>query len=127
MDCFPITTPDFITIGDFFNVPNVQTFVHVSTGGLPTNSTDLIRDGPSEEEREASPYSAAVEVTGSDGTIKRSVLHTVNGYTFSAMASVEAAERVLRDETLPRGFQTPAGMFGSQFVMAVEGTKMRVF
>ncbi|WP_176526880.1 hypothetical protein [Rhizobium subbaraonis] len=42
----------------------------------------------------------------------RSVLDTVNGYTFEPMAAAEAARCVLAGEARP-GFHPPEGLFGS--------------
>ena len=81
-------------------------------------------DGLTAREREANPYKASVVVTGGDGTVRRAVLHTVNGYTFTSQASIEAARRVLRGE-FTGGFQTPAGMFGNHFVECVDGSVIR--
>jgi short subunit dehydrogenase-like uncharacterized protein len=49
------------------------------------------------------------------------VLDTVNGYTFTSLAAVEAARRVLSGEARP-GFQTPAGVFGSGFAETIADT-----
>jgi short subunit dehydrogenase-like uncharacterized protein len=119
--CFPVTLPDLITIGKSTNVPNIRTFVHVSGGALPTGDVASLPDGPTAQEREANPYHASVVVTGEDGSVKRVVLHTVNGYTFTSQASVEAVKRVLGGEA-EGGFQTPAGMFGIRFVESVAGS-----
>jgi short subunit dehydrogenase-like uncharacterized protein len=79
--------------------------------------------GPSSEEREASRYHASVEVTGADGTVVRSVLDTVNGYSFTLMAAAEAARRVLAGE-VRAGFQTPAGLFGNGFAETIGDTRI---
>jgi short subunit dehydrogenase-like uncharacterized protein len=42
------------------------------------------------------------------------------GYTFTARATVEIAERIVA-ATAPAGFQTPALAFGADLVLAVEG------
>ena len=64
-----------------------------------------------------------VEVTDEDGTVVRSVLDTVNGYTFTSMAAAEAARRVLLGEVRP-GFQTPAGLFGNGFAETIADTSI---
>ena len=58
-----------------------------------------------------------------DGSVARSVLDTVNGYTFTAMAAAEAARRVLAGEVWP-GFQTPAGLFGHGFAECIADTRI---
>jgi len=64
-----------------------------------------------------------VEVTGADGNVVRSVLDTVNGYTFTTIAAAEAAQRVLSGEARP-GFQTPAGVFGAGFAETIASTRI---
>ena len=123
VDCFPVTLPDLITIWLATGVPDVETFVHVTGDGFPQGDLSTLPDGPSEEERRANRYQAAVEVTGADGTITRSILDTVNGYTFTAMAAAEAGRRVLGGEVRP-GFQTPAALFGSGFAQTIADTSI---
>jgi hypothetical protein len=45
----------------------------------------------------------------------------VNGYTLIAVASVEAARRVVAGDLSP-GFQTSATLFGAGFIGSVTGT-----
>jgi short subunit dehydrogenase-like uncharacterized protein len=115
---FPTKLPDLITLRKATGVSNVQTFVHVFETEFPTGDLSKHPDGPTAEERNANPYHASVEIVAQDGTIKRAVLHTVNGYTFTSVASAEAGARVLAGEFLP-GFQTPVGVFGSNFVESI--------
>ncbi|CDZ67119.1 Saccharopine dehydrogenase [Neorhizobium galegae bv. orientalis] len=120
---FPMTLPDLVTIHQATGVPDIETFVHVTAGSFPTADIKNMPTGPSFEEREASRYHAAVEVTDMGGTVVRSVLDTVNGYTFTAMAAAEAARRVLSGEVRP-GFQTPAGLFGNGFAETIADTRI---
>jgi short subunit dehydrogenase-like uncharacterized protein len=120
---FPVTLPDLVTIHQATSVPDIETFVHVTAGSFPTGFIKNMPTGPSFEEREASRYHAAVEVTDADGTVVRSVLDTVNGYTFTAMAAAEAARRVLGGEVRP-GFQTPARLFGNGFAETIADTRI---
>ncbi|RWY76049.1 saccharopine dehydrogenase family protein [Rhizobium sp. WSM1325] len=121
VDCFPVTLPDLITIWRATGVPDVETFVHVTGDGFPQGDLSLLPDGPSAEERLSNRYQAAVEVTDADGKTVHSILDTVNGYTFTAMAAAEAGRRVLGGEFRP-GFQTPAALFGSGFAQTVADT-----
>ena len=123
MPCFPVTLPDLITIGYALAVPDVATFVHVAGNAFPGGDLSALPDGPTEEERAANRYQAAVEVVGADGTTVLSLLDTVNGYTFTAMAAAEAARRVLAGEARS-GFQTPAGLFGSSFAETIADTRI---
>lgn len=121
IDCFQVTLPDLITIWRSTDVPNIETFVHVTGDGFPQGDLSALPDGPSEQERMANRYQAAVEVTDSDGKVVRSVLDTVNGYTFTATAAAGAARRVLAGESRP-GFQTPAMLFGNGFAETIADT-----
>jgi len=121
VDCFPVTLPDLITIWQATRVPDVETFVHVTGDGFPQGDLSALPDGPSEEDRLANRYQASIEVTGADGKVIRSILDTVNGYTFTAMAAAEAGRRVLGGEFRP-GFQTPTGLFGSGFAQTIADT-----
>ncbi|KAI0535572.1 hypothetical protein GGR58DRAFT_437899 [Xylaria digitata] len=123
VDCFPVTLPDLITIWKSTGVSNIGTFVRVSTGSFPTADLTALPDGPTAEQRRASPYHAAVIVTEQDGNTRQAVLHTVNGYAFTGIASVEAAKRVLKGE-VKGGFQTPATLFGKDFVESVAGSRL---
>jgi len=66
-------------------------------------------------------YQVSVEVVDAGQPAHRTVLDTVNGYTFTPMATVKAAQRVLEGEARP-GFQTPAGLFGEDFVLSIADT-----
>jgi len=124
LSCFPITLPELITIGKSTGIANVRTYVHASDAAFPTGDISLLPDGPSAEQRMASPYHASAAVTSSDGTVRRAALHTVNGYTFTPIASVEAARRVLGGQ-FRSGFQTPADVFGYTFVESIAGSSIK--
>ncbi|QXC52904.1 saccharopine dehydrogenase NADP-binding domain-containing protein (plasmid) [Agrobacterium salinitolerans] len=121
VDCFRVTLPDLITIWRATGVPDIETFVHVTGDGFSQGDLSLLPDGPSEEERLANRYQALVEVTDDQGQVVRSLLDTVNGYTFTAMAAAEAGRRILASEACP-GFQTPAGLFGNGFAQTIADT-----
>ncbi|MFS3135657.1 saccharopine dehydrogenase family protein [Gluconacetobacter sacchari] len=123
VSCFAVTLPDIITIGRSTGIPDVETYVHVSGSAFPEGDLTTLPDGPDASERAANRYQAAVAVTAADGTIARSVLDTVNGYSFTPMAAAEAARRVLAGE-VRAGFQTPAGLFGSGFVKTIADTRI---
>jgi short subunit dehydrogenase-like uncharacterized protein len=121
--CFAVTLPDLITIGRATRIPDVDTYVHVSGNAFPEGDLAVLPDGPNAAERDAHRYQAAVEMTAADGTIVRSVLDTVNGYSFTPMAATEAARRVLAGE-VRAGFQTPAGLFGTGFAETIADTRI---
>jgi short subunit dehydrogenase-like uncharacterized protein len=118
---FPVTLPELITIWRATDIPNIETYVHVTEGAFPEGDLAAMPDGPTLEQREANRYHAAVEVMGEDGTVVRSILNTVNGYTFTTLAAAEAARRVVAGEARA-GFQTPAGLFGDGFAETIADT-----
>lgn len=118
---FPVTLPELITIWRATDIPNIETYVHVTDGAFPEGDLAAMPDGPTLEQRDANRYHAAVEVTGGDGTVVRSILDTVNGYTFTTLAAAEAARRVVGGESRV-GFQTPAGLFGDGFAETIADT-----
>ncbi|OJJ55054.1 hypothetical protein ASPSYDRAFT_159397 [Aspergillus sydowii CBS 593.65] len=124
VECFPVTLPDLLTLQMSTTAPNIRTYVHASGDSFPTTG-DLqsLPDGPTDAQRETSPYSAAVTVTSEDGDSHTAVLHTVNGYTFTGMASVQAAMRVLGHQ-VNVGFQTPDQVFGKHFIHSVPGSEI---
>lgn len=60
-------------------------------------------------------------MTGADGTVARSVIETVNGYSYTPLAAVEAARRVSSGERQP-GFETPAKLLGAGFAERIADT-----
>ncbi len=54
---------------------------------------------------------------------RRSVrLETPDGYSFTAEAAIAIAQRVMRGDFLA-GFQTPAKVYGADFVLGFKGTR----
>ena len=121
VDSFQVTLPDLITLWRGTGIPDIATFVHVTGDGFPQGDLTLLPDGPTEAERVANRYQAVIEVTDAEGRVTRSLLDTVNGYTFTAMAAAEAGRRILAGDVEP-GFQTPAGLFGSGFAETIADT-----
>ncbi|MCV7420705.1 saccharopine dehydrogenase NADP-binding domain-containing protein [Mycobacterium yunnanensis] len=119
--CTPITLPDLITIGWATGIPNVDTYVYASGDAFSDGALADLPDGPSAEQRAADRYHAVAEVTGRDGQVVCSRLDTVNGYTFTPLAAVHAARRVLAGEVRP-GFRTPAEVFDVGFAETIADT-----
>jgi short subunit dehydrogenase-like uncharacterized protein len=120
---FPVTLPDLITIWRDTGVPNIETYVYLTDGAFPEGNLAAMPAGPTLNQREASRYHAAVEITDEDGTVVRSIMETVNGYTFTTIAAAEAARRVLDGEARP-GFQTPTRVFGAGFAETIADTSI---
>lgn len=119
--CAPLSFGDLVTAWHSTNIPNIAMFVNVTGSAFPGGDLSQLPDGPSREERDGQRARAVVEVTGVDGSIALSVIDTVNGYTYTPLAAVEAAKRVLGGEARA-GFDTPARLFGAGFAKSIPGT-----
>ena len=124
VDCFPVTMPDLITIHKFLGIQTLRTFAHASGSTFSSADPDALSTGPTIEERDANSYDAAVTVTTKEGSVRRFVLHSINGYSFTSMASVEAARRILEYQ-YPSGFDMSPTLFGADFAESVLGTQAR--
>lgn len=119
--CAPLSFGDLVTAWHSTGIPNIAMFVHITGDAFPEGDLSLLPDGPSAQQREAHRACAVAEVTGADGSVARSVIETVNGYTYTPLAALAAARRVLGGERRP-GFETPARVFGEGFAETIAGT-----
>lgn len=119
--CAPLSFGDLVTAWHSTGIPNIAMFVHISGDAFPEGDLSQLPDGPSLQQREAHRARAVAEVTGADGRVVRSVIETVNGYTYTPLAAVEAARRVLAGERQP-GFATPGRVLGMGFAETIAGT-----
>lgn len=79
--------------------------------------------GPAERRRAAAGSRIWGEVLDALGRGVRAELHTPNGYDLTADASITIAQRVLEGSPEP-GFTTPSKLFGPEFVLELEGTRV---
>lgn len=119
--CAPLSFGDLVTAWHSTAIANIAMFVHISGEAFPEGDLSLLPDGPTAEQRDAHRARAVAEATGIDGKVVRSVIETVNGYTYTPLVAVEAARRVLSGER-SEGFETPAHLFGVQFAASIGGT-----
>ncbi|UVH51159.1 saccharopine dehydrogenase NADP-binding domain-containing protein [Pseudomonas sp. CBSPBW29] len=119
--CAPLSFGDLVTAWHSTGIPNIAMFVHISGDAFPEGDLSQLPDGPSLQQREAHRARAVAEVTGADGQVMRSVIETVNGYSYTPLAAVEAARRVLAGERQP-GFATPGQLLGREFAESIAGT-----
>lgn len=124
--CAPLSFGDLVTGWHSTGIPDIAMFVHLTGDAFPEGDLSRLPDGPSAQQREAHRARAVAEVTGADGSVARSVIETVNGYTYTPLAAVEAARRVLNGERRP-GFETPARLFGMGFAQTIAGTTITDF
>lgn len=119
--CAPLSFGDLVTGWHSTGIPNISMFVHFAGDAVPKGVLSQLPEGPDAQQREAHRARAVAEVTGADGTVARSVIETVNGYTYTPLAAVEAARRVMSGERRP-GFETPAKLLGVGFAETIPGT-----
>lgn len=119
--CVPLSFGDLVTGWHTTRIPNIAMFVHISGDAFPEGDLSLLPDGPSAQERDANRARAVVEVMAEDGSRVSSTIETVNGYSYTPLAAIEAARRVLDGDRRP-GFATPAGVFGGGFAQTIPGT-----
>jgi len=119
--CAPLSFGDLVTAWHSSAIPNIAMFVHITGEAFPEGDLSLLPDGPSQGQRDAHRARAVAEVTGIDGSVARSVIETINGYSYTPLVAVETARRVLDGERRP-GFETPARLFGVGFAQTIAGT-----
>lgn len=79
-----------------------------------------IPEGPSERERARRSAVIVAEAEDRAGRRTRARLCTPEAYTFTCSAALAVSERVLRGDC-ERGFQTPARVYGPDFVLSLPG------
>jgi short subunit dehydrogenase-like uncharacterized protein len=90
--------------------------------GLLKALVDMFLKGPKEERRKKASAIFVGEVIAQKGERVVSKLITPEGYTCTALTTVEIMKRVLRNE-LKTGFQTPSLVYGSNFIMQFDGVR----
>lgn len=82
----------------------------------------LMRSGPTDEQRRNGFSLIVGEVFNDDGGAVSSKLKTPEGYSMTALATVEIMQRVLAGDRKP-GFQTPSLAYGPDFVLGFNGVE----
>ena len=90
--------------------------------GVLKQALRLVRSGPPEEERRNGFNLIVGEAFNDEGGSVSSKLKTPEGYTLTALATVEIMERILAGDFKP-GFQTPSLAYGPDFVLGFEGVE----
>ncbi|HEX5775658.1 MAG TPA: saccharopine dehydrogenase NADP-binding domain-containing protein [Caulobacteraceae bacterium] len=83
-------------------------------------AVDRMPPGPTDAERAAGKAILIGEAVNAKGDRAVSKLTTPEGYTLTALTSLEIVRRVLAGEAKP-GFQTPSRVFGADFIAGFEG------
>jgi short subunit dehydrogenase-like uncharacterized protein len=136
-----VTIPwgDVATAYSSTEIPNIEVFTVVPSSNLKMMklsrylgwllATGPIQDflqskipvgGPSDEERAAGKTLLWGEASDLNGNQVESRLKGPEGYTITALAALNIAEKIIEGNFVP-GFQTPAKAFGADLIMEVEG------
>lgn len=89
---------------------------------LAQHRIDRGAPGPSDTQRNRSSCVLWAEVEAPGGHRAQARLYTPDGYTLTAHAAVHVARKVLAGEASP-GFHTPAGAFGADLALELEGVR----
>jgi len=87
---------------------------------LLNGDATLLPEGPSYEDQKTRRRAIVVVAEDGRGTRVCSRLRTPEGYWFTALSALALAERVLSGE-IAAGFQTPARIYGADFVLGLDG------
>jgi short subunit dehydrogenase-like uncharacterized protein len=82
--------------------------------------TEVLPEGPSVDEREAGGMVVVAEVEDGEGRRVSARLRTPDAYSVTALTGSAIAARVLAGDFEP-GFQTPARVYGADFVLGFPG------
>lgn len=136
----PIPWGDLVTAYHTTGIPNITSFLagpKLPGQGLATglgarlmqreglrraaeSAIDRTFKGPDEAARRSARSYLWARATNDAGQSVEGWLETVETYRFTALAAVRLAEKVLAER--PVGAITPAGAFGADFVLELEGT-----
>jgi short subunit dehydrogenase-like uncharacterized protein len=83
---------------------------------------ELLPEGPLADERAPGIRAVVVEADDRAGGTVRARLRTPEAYRFTAATALTVAARVLGNDWAA-GFQTPAGLYGADFVLGIEGVR----
>lgn len=102
--------------GWLFNMRFVKNFLK--------KQVDKQKPGPSTEAREKGFTLLWGEVKNAQGKTAEAFLRVPDGYQLTFLASVAIAQRILAGDYRP-GFQTPAGLYGADFIKTFPGVTLR--
>lgn len=115
--CAPAAMGELITTWHSTGIGDIECYLGTDAG-FPDETTG---SGPTAQERAANRYQVIAEVTGRDGGQTRSLIDFPNGYTYTPLAGIEIARRVL-DGHAPVGYQTPASAYGVDLALSIGNT-----
>ncbi len=80
--------------------------------------------GPTEAQRDSGKIKLWGEVKNSKGVSKQLWLTVPEGYKLTYLTAVDIAEKVLNGN-FKTGFQTPASVYGADYILSFDGTKLK--
>jgi short subunit dehydrogenase-like uncharacterized protein len=98
--------------GPFLSIPPAQAMLQLMTASLP--------DGPTVAERSTKKAVIVAEAEHPSGRVARARLVTPEAYGFSAKTAAAIGAEVATGNCEP-GFQTPARLYGADFILQFEG------
>jgi short subunit dehydrogenase-like uncharacterized protein len=108
-----VLAPLTARIGEALQLPVLRSVLRLGAAALPA--------GPAEAARRLAHPVIVAEAEDAWRRLSSARLRTADGYDFTALAAVAIAERVIAGDFEP-GFQTPARVYGADFVLSIEGT-----
>lgn len=83
----------------------------------------MLADGPSMDQRSGGRADVVAHAVNAEGDWAEARLQTPEVYSFSAISSVDIADRVLAGD-FRAGFQTPARAYGPEYVLSLPGVQL---
>ncbi len=138
-----LSWPDVLTGYHTTGVPNIEVYVDTGTltrilapvgarlgealrlpifQPLQRLSAEILPEEPSDEARMAARHVVVAEAEDVWRRCTCARLETIDGYSFTALSATEIARRVLGGD-FEVGFQTPARVYGADFVLGMEGSR----
>jgi short subunit dehydrogenase-like uncharacterized protein len=90
-------------------------------GRLAEAAVARLVEGPDEESRRSGRSLLWARAEDTEGREAEAWMETAEGYRFTALSAVTCVERTLAER--PNGALTPAGAFGPDLALAIEGTR----
>jgi short subunit dehydrogenase-like uncharacterized protein len=137
----PFPWGDLVTAAHTTGIPNITSYLALPRipglrlfGGPSTRllaaspvrrvagrAADLLFHGPDEKLQRTGHTYLYARATNAAGVSAEAWLETVETYRFTALAGIQLVERMLAEKL--SGAVTPAGAFGADFVLGIEGTR----
>lgn len=123
---YPFPMADPISTWRSTRIDNIEVYGAGSLAAAsPVPEADIVQTprGPSEEALPLIRAMVLAEVEGEGGTVARTLLETIGGHEFTALATLDIAQRCLRSDFKP-GYQSPASAYGDALLESVPGSTL---